>query len=78
MTKPIRWPPRDPGEATETTLRRFRRMAIMLASQIPGSDDFVRASGQAHCELCGLELIDHPVCGDELLHVRCDGVLCKL
>lgn len=58
--------------------RRFRRMAMKMASMIawPEEETFVRAGGDVLCEECGLKLLDHPEKGG--LNLTCDGRLVKL
>ena len=64
----------------EDFTRQLRKTIRCLGSQRGRGfgDDFVRASRLAICGQCGLELIDHPLCADEILHVGCDGRLLKL
>ena len=59
--------------------RRFRKMAQNMSYLITMSpyDNPNRASGQAECELCGLEYYDHPEVKYTVVRT-CDGRLWKL
>lgn len=65
--------------------RRFQLMARNMAALIPklpggtpGIYDFGRAGGNAVCERCGLEYVEHPTGLEEFLHLLCDGKQVKL
>ena len=59
-------------------IRRFRRMAKMMASMIqwPEPLNFERACGDVECSECGLPYFDHP--SKDGLHLDCNGRLWKL
>lgn len=64
------------------TIRQLRRMTRNIARLHRATDralqGFVRASGQAVCERCGLELRDHPGLEEFHLTLGCDGTLYHL
>lgn len=65
----------------EERFRRYRRQAQHIAHLVPtdkSQEQFIRACGEVECELCGLQLYDHPFVKENHLTLRCDGQWCHL
>jgi len=70
-------------ERLEILIRRYKRMIRELATHIKVSEEAIldcwRAGGEALCERCGLEYLEHPQIPDyPTFHLICTGRVVKL
>lgn len=73
---------RSPDPLVAAAIKLAKLRAALIASQPPrDATDFVRASGDCECPVCGDPYIDHPAVPAEpypFLHVLCTGEQVKL
>lgn len=73
---------RSPNPVVAAAIKLAKLRAALIASHSPRElTDFVRASGDCECSVCGDPYIDHPMVPadpEPFLHVLCSGEQVKL